>query len=474
MLFSCEEGELKPNSPPDTSIFINKIDLTGEDRLTSVVQLSWIGTDKDGFVKEYQISFDEINWSSTTSTDSTFRFTLSGGSDTTDINFFVRSVDNEDLVDDTPASLSIPIRNTAPEIVLDSDFNPADTSSIIFSLVWNVGDLDGIETIDSTFIRINDGDWFPVSGERNMIRIIPEDTRADGSVNGRVLSGATSSPSFVITSENELSRRINGLVLNGNNTVYVQTRDVAGALSEIDTSETFYLRNQVNDFLMMKVHFDGSTVPTYGTIFNNLGIGYDFIDLFENDAESEIRFWNFNFPLILDQYNTVFWYSSDGNFSSGTPLEDIAVNGLQPFLDGGGKLIMSVALSGDSDTISPIFNFAPIGSITPKDGVVQARYVNGSVGVPQDPVIQYDSIQCTANIANAAPFENKDGSIVIYRAEPLKLNGWEGPDVIGAKVQNGNNQTNLIFFSVELHKFNGLPDGLQSFFNTALNEEFNW
>ena len=62
----------------------------------------------------------------------------------------------------------------------------------------------------------------------------------------------------------------------------------------------------------------------------------------------------------------------------------------------------------------------------------------------------------------------------MFRSEPLKLNGWEGPDVIGAKVQNGNGQTNFIFFSVELSKFNGNPSGLSTFFDKALNEEFDW
>ena len=129
-------------------------------------------------------------------------------------------------------------------------------------------------------------------------------------------------------------------------------------------------------------------------------------------------------------------------------------------------------MSGDADQESPIFNFAPIDSISPKDGISQARYVNGSAARPL--INGYDSLLCTSNIANAAPFHNSLGSEAIFEAEPLKLNGWEGPEVIGARVKNGNGQTNFIFFSVELHKFNGRPEGLSTFFNKTLNEEFNW
>ncbi|QNL21882.1 hypothetical protein HZR84_08005 [Hyphobacterium sp. CCMP332] len=471
-LSSCDEGSPLPKTPPDTSIFINKIDLVGQDRLTSVVSLNWLGTDKDGFVKEYEISFDEIIWSRTTSTDSTFNFTISEGSDTANIDFFVRAIDNDGLIDPSPAYLQIPIRNTAPEIQFDEDFFPVDTSNTVFSLIWNTLDLDGEETIDSTFIKINEGPWFPIDGQKNAARFIPVDPTATGEVETRILLSSTISPSFVINSESELNTTISGLKLNDINTVYIQTRDNAGSLSDVDTTSTFYLKSKTSDLLIIAAHFDKSLRSTYNSIINASGNPADFIDILDNEAGSNIRFWNFNFPLLIDLYPSLFWYSSDENFSSGSPLLEVAISGLQPYLDDGGKLIISAFLTGDADQSSPIFNFAPIDSISPKNGVSQARYVNGSVARPQLPA--YDSLICTANIANAAPFHNSLGSTALFLSEPLKLNGWDGPEVIGAKVENGSGQTNFIFFSIELHKFNGNPQGLQTFFETALNEEFDW
>lgn len=469
---ACDEGEPLPKSPPDTSIFISSIELTGEDRLTSVVNLSWLGTDRDGYVTRYELSFDELNWFTTSSTDSTFRFVISEGSDTANIDFFVRAIDNDEQVDPTPAYLDIPIRNTPPQIKLNEDFQPSDTSNAVFSLIWDAIDLDGENTIDSTFIKINDGPWFAVDGQKNAARFIPVNPEASGPVDGRILLSNTSSPSFVINNESELSNTISGLLLNDLNTVYIQTRDIAGSFSEPDTSETFFLKSKNADFLVVGAHFDQNLRNTYGGIFNEINQSFDFIDILENEAGSSIQFWNFNFPLILEQYNSLFWYSSDVTFSSGSPLLEVAITSLQPYLDNGGKIIVSALLTGDVDQASPIFDFAPMDTISPKDGLSQARYVNGSVAQPQ--ISGYDSLLCTANIANAAPYHNSPGSIVMFRAEPLKLNGWDGPEVIGAKVENGSNQTNFIFFSVELHKFNGNPDGLKTFFNKALNEEFNW
>lgn len=469
---SCDEGELKPKSAPDTSIFINEIKLTGADRLTSVVSINWLGTDKDGFVKQYEISFDEMIWSATTSTDSTFNFTISEGSDTANIDFFVRAIDNDGLIDPSPAYLQIPIRNTAPEIQFDEDFFPVDTTNTVFSLIWNVLDLDGEETIDSTFIKINDGPWFSVDGQKNAARFIPTDPSASGPIDARVLLSNTSSPSFVINNERELDKTITGLRLNENNTVYIQTRDIAGSLSVIDTSSTFYLISKTSDLLVVAAHFDNSLQSTYNGIISASGNSNDFINILNNEAGSNIRFWIFNFPLLIDLYPSLFWYSSNEIFSSGSPLLEVAISSLQPYLDEGGKLIISAFLTGDADQSSPIFDFAPMDSISPKMGVSQARYVNGSVARPQ--LSGYDSLICTSNIANAAPFHNSLGSTAMFLSEPLKLNGWEGPEVIGAKVENGADQTNFIFFSVELHKFNGNPQGLQTFFDKALNEEFNW
>lgn len=471
-IVACDTGEPYPKSPPDTSIFIDKIDLTGEDRLTSVVNLSWLGTDRDGFVKRYELSFDEINWFSTASTDSIFRFVISEGSDTANIDFFVRAIDNDELIDPSPAFLEIPIRNTAPEIKFNEDFQPADSSNSVFSLIWDAIDLDGNETIDSTFIKINDGPWFALDGQKNAARFIPADPQANGPVDSRVLLSNTSSPTFVISNESELANTISGLLLNDMNTVYIMTRDIAGSLSEPDTSETFYLKSKNADFLVISAHFDGNLRNTYGGIFNGINQNFDFIDILENDANSSIQFWNFNFPLIIDLYGSLFWYSSDVAFTSGSPLVEVAITSLQPYLDNGGKMIISALLTGDVDQESPLFDFAPMDSISPKDGLAQARYVNGSVAVPQLP--GYDSLLCTANIANAAPFHNSPGSTAMFKAEPLKLNGWDGPEVIGAKLENGSNNTNFIFFSVELHKFNGNPQGLQTFFDKALNEEFDW
>ncbi|MCS7074785.1 MAG: hypothetical protein NZ108_10000, partial [Bacteroidia bacterium] len=44
---SCKKGELLPNLPPETSVFLDTIALVGQNRLNSLVTLHWTGEDAD-------------------------------------------------------------------------------------------------------------------------------------------------------------------------------------------------------------------------------------------------------------------------------------------------------------------------------------------------------------------------------------------------------------------------------------------
>ena len=86
-LNGCDKGEDIENQAPETRISVEAINLSGENRLNSLVEIKWWGTDPDGYVTGYEFSFDGINWHYTLGQDSTFRFAITEGSDTIDIDF---------------------------------------------------------------------------------------------------------------------------------------------------------------------------------------------------------------------------------------------------------------------------------------------------------------------------------------------------------------------------------------------------
>ena len=237
VLSSCEEGNPLENQPPETQIFLDAINLSGQSRLNSVVKLHWTGEDIDGFVTGYELSFDNMDWSLVNNTDSTFRFPINPGSDSTDVDFWVRAIDNDNNTDPSPAFLRIPIKNAPPVAKIDSVKLIPDTVYSVFSTLWSITDLDGDETLDSVFIKINeDGSWLGLPRTASFITVVPENPDQSGRQKANLFIG--SNPQ----AEREM---LDGLVVGGENRLFLQARDIAGTLSLVDTSKSFFIKKQI-------------------------------------------------------------------------------------------------------------------------------------------------------------------------------------------------------------------------------------
>jgi hypothetical protein len=101
-----------PNQPPKT--FLTIVPDSTLRSTTSQQHLHWWGVDPDGFVKGFDISFDSLHWTFTTSNDSVIGLKLS--SNDTTYKFYVAAVDDQGLVDPKPASLNYPIHNSPPVV----------------------------------------------------------------------------------------------------------------------------------------------------------------------------------------------------------------------------------------------------------------------------------------------------------------------------------------------------------------------
>ncbi|MEX2596410.1 MAG: hypothetical protein WEC59_05705, partial [Salibacteraceae bacterium] len=99
IIFGCKKGELLDNQAPETHTTVQAINLSGENRLNSLITLRWWGSDPDGIVEGYELSFDQETWHYTTRLDSTFLFSINAVSDTVDIYFWVRAVDDKNAKD---------------------------------------------------------------------------------------------------------------------------------------------------------------------------------------------------------------------------------------------------------------------------------------------------------------------------------------------------------------------------------------
>ncbi|RMG72972.1 MAG: hypothetical protein D6722_04415, partial [Bacteroidetes bacterium] len=457
LLAACDRGELLDNLPPETRIFVDEINLSGPNRLNSVVRLHWLGEDQDGYVTGYQLSLDGTNWSFTTRTDSTFRFDLNPGSDTTDIDFYVRAIDNLEALDPDPAYLRIPIRNTPPTARFDTVNVLPDTTGLVWSLSWEVDDLDGFSTLDSVFIRINDGPWYTIRPEENFASFLAEDPTQAGEQPLIPYLGLLSQPA---------QTPMQGVRVEGLNRMYLQARDIAGTLSLIDSTKAFYLPRQGGNLLVIDAHGDAVADEVYFPILDDIYPQYDYLDLLNNLP----AYWSPTFSLLLQQYDKVFWYGDDAQIVAlgQQLLLETAATSLQEYLNAGGKLFVTAKFPGPNTFDDPqdinrsaIFDFSPMDSLSTAPG--QARIRQDTLVRPTATFAgNYPELQVSTNITGADPFYPKDPDNGMYTVALTTVGGWSGPNTVCAKAIYINGETNQVFWSLELHKLNAAVGGLKS------------
>jgi hypothetical protein len=465
LLTACNKGEKLPNVPPDTHISLESIHLTGDDRLRSEVELHWFGSDEDGWVTGYEISMDGSTWTAVDVQDSTFKFSLAFGSDTTDINFYVRAIDNEGDADPTPAYLLIPIRNSAPTARFDSVQGLPDTSFIVTTLFLDIQDLDGEDNIDSIFVKFNGGSWFALGKTVRTLTVVPDDPTANGAVNARLYEGAAANP---------ISGISDGLILGGDNVMYVKARDIAGTESNVDTSKIVFIKRKSTDLLVIDAH-PGGTSPTpeevYAQSLDLVEPGADRIDLRVSGGINVPRLWSPTFSMFIAFYPRIFWYG-DGSDLGLTLLEN-ASGAIQGYLNDGGKILINCSFPNTFDNSSVLQEYTPLDSISTSVG--SARLPTGKLVSPTAAfAADYDTLEASVFVGRATPMYVKGTAETMYTGDFTLTGGWVGPNAVVARQVNGGGNTNLVLVTVELHQLFGRTVNLENFFNQVLKNEFNW
>ncbi|MEL6672184.1 MAG: hypothetical protein AAFR61_08320 [Bacteroidota bacterium] len=466
-LGGCDQGALLPNQAPDTRIFLDGINLEGDDRLNSVVQLHWSGEDIDGYVKGFELSFDGQSWTFVTQTDSTFRFDISPGVDTADITFYVRAIDNQDLADPEPAFLSVPIRNTPPTANFDTQNALPDTVYSVGSIFFTVGDQDGLETLDKTFIRVNEGPWIALGPQINFVSFVPTAPETQG---------VQASKLYVGTDAQLSQESWEGWNVGGDNRLYLRAQDISGTFSPTDSTEAFFLRTKGSDLLVVDDFKAVNPDPVYFPILEQVYPGYDYLNL----RDELPPFWDPTFGLFLELYDKVFWYS-DGNAVaslSSQLLLEVASSPIREYLNQGGKMFLTTQFPNsfsDKETgnTSRVFDFLPADSLSTSNGQARIPTNNALFPVGQGLSLFPDTLRSSEFISGVDPFYPRDPNNVLLEADVITTGGWIGPRAVCSR-DVSTEGTFMVFVSVELHKFRQDLIGLQNFFDTVLNDEFNW
>ena len=463
LVSSCKKGEQLPNMAPNTQLSIEKINLTGENRLNSTVNLSWFGTDVDGYIVGYEFKINEGEWLPTNLQDSTFLFNIDPDQDSTDIDFYVRAIDNEGVVDATPAYLRVPLKNSPPIVTFDEASLPADTTNLVFTFRYNASDPDGNSTLKEIFLKANTGDWKAIDLNQKLISLVPTDPKSTGAGTANVYYGLETTPAFTIDGYN------NG----GDNIIQLKALDIANSESAIDSTPSTYVKPQTSDLLVVSGHNQTASDEYTALVTANYG-GADVVEYLKDGGKYHPKFWDPTFKLLASEYDKIFIHTEEGTTSNpltglDAKLLDFAAPIIQYLIDSDKKILISTAFSNNAD-LSIIGGILSIDSFSTSRG--QAFFTNDSLAVSAD--VDYANLQPTNFLLAADPFYPALEAEVLYQARLTPSGVWQGPRTIAIRRRNSASNVNLVLFTVELHKLNKIKANQNAVISKILNEAFNW
>jgi len=449
------QGVRKDNLPPRTYLTVESINRSDDNRLNSQVRIRWWGDDPDGYVTGYEFSIRNGPWQITTSTDSLFILPIPVGNDRSDVNFRVRAIDNLDLRDPNPASLTFPILNSKPELSYRVTEQPSDTTYHLFSFGWNSSDPDGAANLAYTEIAVNDtlDGWIALPVGVDFVTV------SIGNGSGPTATGDVRlGKAFV-----ESGLRLPGIRMNADNTFYARAVDQAGAKSAA-AEKSWHVKRQTSRVLVIS---DLSTPDALARVNAARGYlnaaGVTAVDvIFANDG---VATGGFKSPMsaafqrtidptmsrALARWDYLYWLSNDLDRNITYAL-DLTVD----FFRNGGKMFINITTK-NLPSSDPVFLFLPferLGApgVTGALGfLVQANTNVSPADVPAAPMVRIGS----ANITGIYPLVPTGGYTVLYNAV------WRVRTLLGSQAFTGNpavavknSDGNMVFLGVDVNTLN--------------------
>lgn len=346
---ACRKADKpKPKLAPVVRFFVDSIGLEGPDRLSSRFRLQWSGDDPDGYVVGYELRQNGGPWAFTTAQESTFVVPFGAGEIEKDVVFELRGVDNDGLRTEPPARLRVPLRNTPPTCYVDSALYLPDTTFPVVTVSLRIGDLDGVETLDSLYVRIGaSGSWYALPPRHTLLSFVSVDPRSASPT--RLYSGTSLTPILTIPEP---------LPLGGAVRLYFRAKDHGNLFSETDSTKLIYIRPKTSDWLVIDSWEDASALTSLDADLIAAWGSYDLWDL--RQPANRHPLYNPTWIHLFRLYSRLFWIVGQGGFYRLEEVEQV----IQTYLNGGGRILISSPIPSTVSSFSPIFRWGPMDSIS--------------------------------------------------------------------------------------------------------------
>ncbi len=454
-------GDRSPseNQPPETYLHLDLYPDQMPDTTTSSKMLYWWGEDPDGRVIAYRYRWGKLitvepdtgdnlddtpippdtswigdGWTETRDENGYFVLPIRTASET--FTFQVRALDNDSLIDPTPATLSFPVVNSKPSIQFRLGSNPFRTAETFHTFttrtfVWDASDPDGNETISGYKYALD-----PTEGDTSWIDL--------------------EAPASAVTLRD---------LPEGSHAFYLKCVDVAGfesntihfpdSTSDTDPQEWVVKLPAPGGYLLVDdVEFDypGDNNQTrfYTGVFEEL-YGEENVNFSTWKVDLELPFAVEDITETLMMFDRVLWYS----YLGGTSFNE-ALNAITTFINTpGNRFVFTGTFDGTEPDTAAFMDLAADWSLstqrlTNTPGVDTIRVQ--PVDYPALPMLQLGSSAISRPIWSFIPAED---AVVLYQldenlAPPSTIGWYEGTPIIGL----GRQDKSYSVFSVPLQPFN--------------------
>lgn len=422
--------------PPDTHLSVFTLNGDTVAPGSTVKKITWWGDSPNGFVVGFRISFDSLNWGYTTNYDSTFVFTINGQDST--FRIWVAAVDNNGLVDPTPASNLYPVVNSNPTMVFDNAVTIPDTVFPIATFKWIGTDPDGDFTIRNYYWSLNDTNHFKsISGSLNLMTLTKD----------------------------------SGLV-SGNYCLYMKAVDNAGAFSPIvrypQDSTKFFKVLPVNGRVLLIKDMPLSESNDLSNYISGVldTVQYSVMDIKANNGALIPKIINPMFIETLKLFKVVLWYGNRGGQNTNNdPNFSLAQLSLPYYLAAGGKVIWSSGIPDNYQSgQGTLFNFAPVDSIK-SNCFIQFNFPGDTL---KSMIQGFPELYASQFISTTRGVYNGSTSSVTYK---LIANPQRPYCTDDSYVGIIDSQTNpkIILLTMPIYYLNGSPNNSKQFYRTAFS-----
>lgn len=414
------------NQPPETRLTFYPDDSLAT--TTSRQVLHWWGDDPDGKVVMFLYTW-EINlpvppvyqspegWTTTTANLDTF--SLKFANLDTIYTFRISAVDDQGLVDPTPAIQTFPVANSRPDVEFIANTEIPETTFTVASFYWQGTDLDGEETLERYEYVLDDtvaGNWKSISAESTFLNLQIPDGLGDM-----------------------------------NHIFYLRAVDIAGVPSKIirmpkNDRNIWHVKRPIGNILIIddfEVVDQGEKL--YVQTLDSLGLEYSIWNIKLNrngDTKYDLMPTSVDmFTETMLLFDRVLWYTD-----SNPHFEEAQITIPRYLKIANKKILFSTQFKEFFSEQGDPLEFSPVDNL----GKTSYDVFPGTTLQPGSAKSNFPVLKANKWIPFVKEIIPKLSSQVVYRLEENPLL-WQGQPVIA--VVNADNS--FYFFGVPFHQLNG-------------------